>query len=296
MKNTHILMDYDNIYITLDKNYVRYDHPNLRSDIVSELKKKYSEELICETKLFLDFKTISLTDSEFEFFKNNHVKLEHVYSGKNASDIYLMLEIMKTIADDEAVDKFIIASSDSDMLPIINELKRRRKEVVVIYFEMNTDEEYIKYLETIADESFSIEELLKLNKYKDTDFEYFNNNIDIILEKINIDIIKVFNNFDRYNPKIGRKIKCGTYGKKDIRNLMEETRIVVRYDISAIIEKLFEIGALYESDSLDKNSSYKKVLINPEFLTNKEIQLDGLITEDNYKDWVWKHGESMKED
>lgn len=281
--NTVVFVDYDNVYITLDKNYVNFERLDLRKDVILEIENKYKRDKICESKLFLDFGKIKLTDDEFSTFKNNHIRLEHVYSGKNASDVYLMLDIMKTLSHDNEINKFIIISSDSDMLPIINELKRRRKEVVVGYFEINTDLKYIEYLNKITDECFSIEKLLHLKKYIPNNIDKFKDNefIRKILPKLDAIIEEIYKSFLKKDEH-GKIKSVGTVNKGNLREKLEYYSIFPIEDFKAgfAIQTLLSEKIIYEYIT---PSGYGTLLINQQLLTDNNISFNISIKEADFK-------------
>ena len=53
--NTLILVDYDNVYVTLKNNYRDFKNPNIMYDVITEIKKHYSADNILSYRLFADF-------------------------------------------------------------------------------------------------------------------------------------------------------------------------------------------------------------------------------------------------
>ena len=53
--NTLILVDYDNVYVTLKNNYRDFKNPNIMYDVITEVKKYYSDDNILSYRLFADF-------------------------------------------------------------------------------------------------------------------------------------------------------------------------------------------------------------------------------------------------
>jgi len=51
---------------------------------------------------------------------------------KNSTDMRLTVEVMKDLLTNESVDVFIIASADTDYIPVMKEVKERGKECVIL--------------------------------------------------------------------------------------------------------------------------------------------------------------------
>jgi uncharacterized LabA/DUF88 family protein len=51
---------------------------------------------------------------------------------KNSTDMRLSVEIMKDLLTNHSIDTFIIASADSDYIPVIKEVKERGKECILL--------------------------------------------------------------------------------------------------------------------------------------------------------------------
>lgn len=94
-------------------------------DIVKRIKEKYSQDRILTFKAFCDFEKSGRQLSELQ---KNLVELCHVYSSgegearKNASDIALAIDVVKNLFNKPDCEKYVLVSSDSDMLPLINEI------------------------------------------------------------------------------------------------------------------------------------------------------------------------------
>jgi uncharacterized LabA/DUF88 family protein len=51
---------------------------------------------------------------------------------KNSTDMRLTVEVMKDLLTNESVDVFIIASADTDYIPVMKEVKERGKECIIL--------------------------------------------------------------------------------------------------------------------------------------------------------------------
>lgn len=272
MQNIGIFIDYDNIYVTLEKYYETCNNSRLKTNIIQKIKDKFHDDKIILIKAFADFQKINPALTELQ---KSQVELRHVYSNnngsigrKNASDIALTIDIMKSIYTKNFIEKYVIVSSDSDMLPIINELRYFNKDVAIIYSEYGSNNNFENYVD--ANNRYTVESLLGLSKYNPVkDYEILDQNkLKYILNIINDGITQTFN---KYNGK-------GTSSKKDIYEYLWNTNNFVSNDISLIIECLFSENILVETPI--KNSLYYKVLINKDYIKNNEITLTNELIED----------------
>lgn len=271
MSKTAIFIDYDNVSITLDKYYQNSNRTNLKLDIIHKIKEYFKNDKILTIKAFADFEKITplLTPLQKE-----QVELRHVYSSskrKNASDIALVISVMKSIYSNQNIDKYVIVSSDSDMLPIINEMKFFDKDIFVIYSEYCAKNEYDTYLD--ANSFITIEKLLELPVYAPIQRDKILSILPFGLKIINKYICDIYS---KYNG-------IGTALKKDIIN--QASDIYSSYcssDINLIVDFLFKHNLLIESDT--QNPMYKKVLINEKLLPEYNIKIeDRIISEEDYK-------------
>lgn len=271
MSRVAIFIDYDNVAITLDKYYQINNGKDLKLEIIHKIKELFANDKILTIKAFADFEKITplLTPLQKE-----QVELRHVYSSskrKNASDIALVISVMKSVYSNQNIDKYIIVSSDSDMLPIINEMKFFDKEIFVIYSEYCAKNEYGTYL--ASDSYNTIENLLGLSVYCPLSQEDIPSILPIGLNRLNNYICETFSKY-----KIG-----GSVSKKNVNDQLKS--IYSDYciaDIEVISDYLFKNNILVESNAT--NPLYKKVLINKDMLDKYDIKLDGkIITENDYE-------------
>ena len=91
MENTLILIDYDNVFITLKNNYRDYKNPNIMYEVITKIKEKYKDDNILSCRLFADFQRVQISPEGYDILRKAHVEMEHVFNGKNASDVILMI-------------------------------------------------------------------------------------------------------------------------------------------------------------------------------------------------------------
>ena len=276
MSNISIYVDYDNIYIMLEKYYQEGQATNLSTDIIKKIREVYKEDKILTFKAFCDFQkaTTSLTE-----LQKNQVELRHVYSSgdgdgrKNASDIALAIDVIKNLFNKNTCDKYILVSSDSDMLPLINELTYNGKEVEVIYSKYGSKGDYREYLSEWGIKSYTIEELLGIETYEEISEEKIKEDLEQIINIINNGIENTFNRFTR---KTESGITKGTCSKKDIQKSLKIGSKYKENDISIIIDKLIEWNIIREVTS-PYNSKFSIVLLNDEYISHKNISLEKKI-------------------
>lgn len=275
-----IFIDYDNVYVTLE-NYYDTKTVTYTTEIIKKIKEQYSKNQICIFKAFADFQKISpvLTDLQM-----SQVELRHVYSTnkdnpnrKNASDIALAIDVMKTLFNRPDINKIILVSSDSDMLPLINEAKYRGKEVDVVFSDYSagkmlkqlvTSEQPSHQDEAIQD--ITIESLLGVDTFVEKDEGFFDSNILDYLNVINQQIISTF-----------QRYKLGTTSKKDIREALFNSDLLVKNDVPILIDYLLEEEILLETPA--PTIGYTKILINETWLTASGHGLnDPIIKESDY--------------
>lgn len=276
MSNISIYVDYDNIYIMLEKYYQNGQANNLSIDIIKKIRELYKEDKILTFKAFCDFQkaTASLTE-----LQKNQVELRHVYSSgdgegrKNASDIALAIDVVKNLFNKNNCDKYILVSSDSDMLPLINELTYNGKEVEVIYSKYGSKDDYRNYLSEWGIKGYSIEELLGIETYEKINEERIKEGLEEIINIINNGIEFTFNRFAKTTETGSIK---GTCSKKDIQRSLKIANKYKENDISIIIDKLLEWNIIKEVPS-PYNSKFNIVLINNEYISENNISLDKKI-------------------
>lgn len=272
MSNVAIFLDYDNIFIMLEKYYGgKIDYS---VEIIKKIKERFDKDKILTLKAFCDFQKISPVLTELQ---KNQVELRHVYSTgkgenrKNASDIALAIDVIKNVYNKENVDTYVLASCDSDMIPLVSELSYRGKDVVVIYSKIGTKQEYKTYLDEWKVSNYTIEELLGISEYIEITDAEIKENLKVILEHINTGIKLTYNKFGK-----------GTSSKKDISFSLKRIGKYSKNDISIIIDKLLQWGYLQEIQITDKVDS-KSVLLNNEFIENESIKLsEKIITAEDY--------------
>ena len=250
MSNIGIFIDYDNINICLEKYYELSQEKNrkdLKTSLITAIKNNFKDDKIVTIKAFADFEKIT---THLTILQKQQIELRHIYSSnerKNASDIALAIDVTKSLFTNSIIDKYVIVSSDSDMLPIINEIRHSAKDVFVIYSEFSSVENYDEYAN--ENESTSIEKLLNLNVYEKIEPSDITDDINTFMIKINAGINFIF-----------KKHGKGTANKTNLSDYLYRNMTLTRNDSLYVVEYLLSIGLIQEVPI--PNSNYKKILIN----------------------------------
>lgn len=165
-QNIGIFIDYDNVYVTLEKYYETAAKNSLKTDVIDIIKDKFKGDNKLTFKAFADFQKINHCITKLQ---KSQIELRHIYSNskgrKNASDIAMAIDIIKSIYSKNMIEKYILVSSDSDMLPIINELQYFAKETFVIYSKYGSVDNYEDYIGSFKKEGLVYNDVDEVLKY-----------------------------------------------------------------------------------------------------------------------------------
>lgn len=296
--NTIILIDYDNVYVTLKNNYRDFVNPDIMYDVITKIRNSYNEDNILCIKLFADFQKVEISGNGYDILKKNHVEIEHVFNGKNASDVILMINCMKYLMQYPHIDKIVLVSSDSDLVPIFREVQLLGKQLEVLYFEVNTGQEHVKHIQEIGIKNTTIENLIGREKYteckdleefysyKTRDREYFED----LLQCINNAILENYNKFLKFDEN--NKIKnVGAVSVKAIREYfidngvcpMKELNKNTANGYSNLIDMLLDKKILEEYRYMIETKTYSTYILNESYINDNSYSIDNLVTKENYK-------------
>lgn len=279
MSKVGIFIDYDNVYDIIDKKYNSTDTIDIHLKFIEKIWDTFSDEDIIKFIAFADFTKIK-KDKLITELQKRSVKLEHCYSNgskeeyrKNASDLALCISVMKSIYELD-IEKYVLISSDCDMIPILNELKFRNKYTVHIYSPTSSNRDIREYDKdkkwTVVNDVFSIEQLLEVEVYENTINELavddFENIVKICLPTI----------FENLNNQRAKKNEYGFgYLSNDIVNsakVVKETAIELgkKFKEDGLILHLPDlIGGKYENLRLNKNHEFVKKYLSDK-ISNEE--------------------------
>jgi uncharacterized protein (TIGR00288 family) len=168
-KTVAIFVDYENIHISLEKQDKEFDPSKM--GFFRDICKEYGElKKVVPVAYWPKFKGHEDALIEFGFQPFSVPK-----SKKNASDITLTVECMKSCFEDDC-DTYIIFSGDGDFLPLINHLLNNGKEVYLYSVKGSTQQDVLIRLG--KNKHFWIEE--ELSEYLREVAALSNNQINII--------------------------------------------------------------------------------------------------------------------
>jgi len=226
-QNTAIFIDYENVYITLGEQYTNI--PEAKFTIIDKIRERYRNCAIKTFKLFCDFSTIKESIQELD---TRFVELQHVSSidrssrHKNACDIAMAVNITKSMILREDITRYIVVSSDSDMLPIINELVKNNKLVDVICFKSSsTSIQYQQVLASWGVQCVMIEDMLQLMQFEKMTREDFERNIYKIKEELK----KIYTRYREIYPNKIPSMRDMKEGLEGLGYCKEDCSDIIRY-------------------------------------------------------------------
>ena len=288
MPNTGVFIDYDNIYDIIEEKYNDKKTIEIHITFIEKLWNEVKDDSITKFIAFADFSKIKKDNLITELQKRG-VKLEHCYSNgliedyrKNASDLSLCISVIKSLYELD-IDKYIIVSSDCDMIPILNELKFRQKETMHIFSRTASNKDIKEYnindKWAVVSSTKLIEDILGIPEYKkieSPDEETFKLYLTKILPII---FTNLKSKYDKYNSKT-------EYGFGYIKEDISKALSIVKADAGVIAEELKQkniiikkdelVGGKYENFRLNKNNDYVKEILFEEINKpeNSEIFLN----------------------
>ena len=190
---TGIFMDYDNLFFTLREGFGVVPTEKLsRCSIVDKILNSFKDDHVVICNAYADFQVITNlareTNTMYEL-QSRRVNVRHVFGSlskndnrKNASDIELSIDIMESLFKYPDIDRYVIVSADSDMIPIMNRLKYADKEIILYYLKSACSQ--TATLLSYADKNIPIESLFELVPLKMTEKDIKEKYLNVVLEKI----------------------------------------------------------------------------------------------------------------
>jgi hypothetical protein len=186
-------MDYDNLFFTLREVFgIAPTEKISKTSIVDIILNTYKEDHIMICNAYADFQVITNlareTNTMYEL-QSRRVNIRHVFGSlskndnrKNASDIELSIDIMESLFKNPEINRYVIVSADSDMIPIMNRLKYADKEIILYYLRSSCSQ--AATILSYADKNIPIEMLVDLVSLKICEHDIREKYLDYILEKI----------------------------------------------------------------------------------------------------------------
>ena len=257
-QNTAIFIDYENVYITLTEQYTSIT--DAQFTIIDKIRERYRNCAIKTLKLFCDFSTIkdSIQGLDTKFVELQHVSsIDRSSRHKNACDIAMSVDITKSMIQRPDITRYVVVSSDSDMLPIINELVKHGKIVDVICFKSSsTSFVYQQVLSSWGINCYMIEDMLQLIQFEKMTWEDFNRNIF----KIKDDIRRFYIDYKELNPTRIPSMRDVKQGLEKMGYCKEDCSDIIKYglqsEVSPIRARVLEYrNYVTITVSLEKNDS-----------------------------------------
>ena len=149
------------------------------------------------------------------------------YSGKNSADIKMVVDAIDLSYSKEHVNYFVIASGDSDFVPLVSKLKENDKTVIGVGVKNSTSEllasncdEFIYYDDLVRQTQRTLPRMAKLSKKKQECFELILDAIEA-LERENKEVIwgsMIKQTMQRKRPSFSESY----YGYSSFSELLED--------------------------------------------------------------------------
>ncbi|MEZ4825228.1 MAG: NYN domain-containing protein [Bacteroidia bacterium] len=155
-QNVAIYLDFENLAISAETVYPSKRKPFLIEPLVDFattkgavlIKKAYAD---WSKDIFSQYQN-ALMEQGFELIHLPETNLQ----GKNGSDVRLAVDVMEYMELFPRINTILIGSGDTDFIPLIQRLRARGKEVIIVGFEHSVG----KLVKRNSDEFKSLEELL----------------------------------------------------------------------------------------------------------------------------------------
>lgn len=298
MNNTLILVDYDNVFVTLKNNYRDFKQPNIMYDVITKIKEYYADDNVLSCRLFADFQRVQISEEGYNILRKAHVEIEHVFNGKNASDVILMINCMKYMMQYPHIDKIVLVSSDSDLVPIFHEVKLLNKQLEVLYFDINTSDEHKKHMAETNIIHHSIETLLGIKPYQecsDIDSFYAYKTADKLYFTTLLQIIN-----DLLRNEYNKYIKKDASGKITSLGFIKFSDLVDKMKVNAIcpereftrnpVDRFHNFTDMLTGKNIIESYSFtiagktmNTILLSQSYLTMNDITITNLLQKEDYE-------------
>lgn len=161
--NVVVLIDYENVYWSMKRQYATVLEPGKLIDSLRELAEKYGT--VCLMQAYADFDNEEfhglLSELQRRSVEPRHVFSKNYEDGtrKNAADIEMSLDALEMMYNREDVQVFILVCGDRDMIQVTRKLRGRGRSVYVVSVEKATSKDLIAF----ANGFVTVENLLGIN-------------------------------------------------------------------------------------------------------------------------------------
>lgn len=293
--NILILVDYDNVFITLEKYYRDFKNRNIMYDVIPQIQQLYKKENIIGTKLFADLQKVNISGYGYDVLNHNAVELRHVANGKNASDISLMLECIKHVHLYPHIDKYVIVSADSDMISIGQELKLQGKLLDVIHTQVNSSAEHMEKMKDWQINAITLESILNLNvanQQIDVNelFGKLSSNkqdFQVLMQEISDIITHLYRRFSKTDAK-GNIVALGSTSLASLsyyareNKLLPEIVLTKNGDNCIFVDMLLSYGVIKMIEYQIGYKKYATYILSEGFLSQYQLEINHLITANDF--------------
>lgn len=254
MGNIAVLVDYDNVYLTMVEAYGADPlGGDVKSNVFLSLKKRWKE--IASFKAYADFDKIGPKNAStllqmmdidpVTVFSTNGT----ITNRKNASDIELSMDAIELAIRNSDITHYVLVSADSDMIPVTRRLRKLGKHVTIVYLRASCNETLVT---SFPDESLAIEDLLGLQPVPVLNADE--------LDKYGSLLIKQLDYFDRQNQADPNRYIGTSWLKRHlvfVRPLSTERKFS-----TANIDQLLEWAKGIDAIRIDESSKARKILLD----------------------------------
>lgn len=249
--NIALFMDYENIHISLERQYHIIPEPNKLAILVTEEIKKKGKILLGQA--YADWEEYDGVQPALKkhgvdpryvlskaTIKKDIEKGSIIVSRKNSSDIALALDASEVLHTRDNIDTFALISGDRDFVELVNKLHNRNKGVIIIGVEKTTSKELID----TADTFMSIESLYGITPSPMIDTEGLDSAGELSEETWE-SFIKKVDELQKSLPFLGlnyliKELMCG---KKDIVSKSLDKGILIKYKVENPHKPEFQTSA-----------------------------------------------------
>ena len=204
---------------------------------------------------------------------------------------------MKFMMQYPHINKIILVSSDSDLVPIFHEVQLLNKKLEVLYFDVNTAEDHKRHIKEIGIANISIESLLQLQEYKicnglEEFYEYKKSDkiyFEQLLQCIN-DIIKELYNKYLKTDDSGNILNVGCATVETIAHKIKENGICCEKELNKnttmvycnLLEMLLDKKILVKHVYSLKEKPYTTFILSEEYLNSNDININDLVKKNQF--------------
>ena len=270
-----IFIDYDNLFFTTRELYgISPTEKINESSLIDKILEKYKDNHIVVCNAYADFQLITNLARDLNTMyelQSRRVNIKNVFGNniknenrKNASDIELSIDVIDTMHRNPDIEKYVIVSADSDMIPIMNRLKYEDKHIDLYYLDYcrAQDSSLLNY----ADENIPIETLVNLHEESITDAEIERTYLRPVMDKIiRLDTQNVANKNGNYIGLLWLKNQLQSKGFLYINN---QPISLSGINVNVLIEFLKEKEFIYISNdkkSMEIKPNYENTILKKMF-------------------------------